>query len=93
MTLTLTWQTVITVAAVLAAAGGIGAAVARVVRWLDRQKAQDADLDAIREEQTLLTYGVLACLKGLQEQGCDGPVTDAIDKIERHINKAAHHQN
>lgn len=93
MTLTLTWQTVITVAAVLAAAGGIGAAVARVVRWLDRQKAQDADLDAIREEQTLLTYGVLACLKGLQEQGCDGPVTDAIDKIEKHINKAAHHQN
>lgn len=93
MTLTLTWQTVITVAAVLAAAGGIGAAVARVVRWLDRQKAQDADLDAIREEQTLLTYGVLACLKGLQEQGCNGPVTEAIDKIEEHINKAAHHQN
>lgn len=93
MTLTLTWQTVITVAAVLAAAGGIGAAVARVVRWLDRQKAQDRDLDAIREEQTLLTYGVLACLKGLQEQGCNGPVTDAIDKIEKHINKAAHHQN
>ena len=92
MTLTLTWQTVITVAAVLAAAGGIGAAVARVVRWLDRQKAQDADLDAIREEQTLLTYGVLACLKGLQEQGCNGPVTDAIDKIEKHINKAAHNQ-
>ena len=93
MTLTLTWQTVITVAAVLAAAGGIGAAVARVVRWLDRQKAQDADLDAIREEQTLLTYGVLACLKGLQEQGCNGPVTEAIDKIEKHINMAAHHQN
>ena len=93
MTLTLTWQTVITVAAVLAAAGGIGAAVARVVRWLDRQKAQDRDLDAIREEQTLLTYGVLACLKGLQEQGCNGPVTEAIDKIEKHINMAAHHQN
>lgn len=93
MTLTLTWQTVITVAAVLAAVGGIGATVARVVRWLDRQKAQDADLDAIREEQTLLTYGVLACLKGLQEQGCNGPVTEAIDKIERHINMAAHHQN
>lgn len=92
MTLTLTWQTVITVAAALAAAGGIGTAVARVVRWLDRQKEQDRDLDAIREEQTLLTYGVLACLKGLQEQGCNGPVTEAIDKIEKHINKAAHNQ-
>ena len=92
MTLTLTWQTVITVAAVLAAAGGIGAAVARVVRWLDRQKEQDRDLDAIREEQTLLTYGVLACLKGLQEQGCNGPVSEAIDKIEKHINLMAHNQ-
>lgn len=66
--------------------------MARVVRWLDRQKEQDRDLDAIREEQTLLTYGVLACLKGLREQGCNGPVTEAIDKIEKHINKAAHNQ-
>ena len=34
--------------------------------------------------------GILACLKGLKEQGCDGPVTDAITKIEKHINQAAH---
>lgn len=34
--------------------------------------------------------GVLACLKGLKEQGCDGPVIDAIERIEEHINKQAH---
>ena len=45
---------------------------------------------AIKEEQTLLTYGVLACLKGLKEQGCDGPVTTAINQIEKYINKQAH---
>lgn len=41
-------------------------------------------------EQTLIIYGLLAALKGLKEQGCDGPVTEAIDKIEKHINQAAH---
>ena len=48
------------------------------------------DMHSINEEQTLLTYGVLACLKGLKEQGCNGPVTEAIDKIEKHLNKRAH---
>ena len=47
---------------------------------------------AIRKENTLLTYGVLACLKGLEEQGCDGPVHEAIDKIERDLNLRAHDQ-
>lgn len=42
------------------------------------------------EEQTLIIYGLLACLKGLKEQGCDGPVTIAINKIEKHINQKAH---
>lgn len=46
-----------------------------------------------QEEQTLVIYGLLACLKGLAEQGCNGPVSEAIDKIEKHINKKAHEQN
>jgi hypothetical protein len=33
---------------------------------------------------------VLACLKGLKEQGCDGPVTEALGKLEAHLNQAAH---
>ena len=44
----------------------------------------------MKEEQTVLTHGVLACLKGLKEQGCDGPVTEAIEQIEDFINKRAH---
>lgn len=49
--------------------------------------------DETQEEQTLVIYGLLACLKGLAEQGCNGPVSEAIEKIEKHINKKAHHQN
>lgn len=48
------------------------------------------DMRGINEEQTLLTYGVLACLKGLKEQGCNGPVTEAINRIERYLNQKAH---
>lgn len=44
----------------------------------------------ISEEQRILTSGMLACLRGLQEQGCNGPVTKAISDIENHINDKAH---
>ena len=93
MQITLTWTTVI------AAAGGIAALVAiigylvKVIVWFQRQKQQDKEIVAIKEEQQLLTYGVLACLKGLKERGCNGPVTEAINKIEKHINAAAHAAN
>lgn len=48
------------------------------------------DMEGINKEQQLLTYGVLACLKGLQEKGCNGPVTEAINKIEKYLNAKAH---
>lgn len=45
---------------------------------------------AVYEELTLLTYGIQACLKGLQEQGCNGPVTEAVRAFDKHLNKKAH---
>ena len=58
---------------------------------MDALKKVLADVASdIRTEQTLLTYGVLACLKGQQEQGCNGPVTEAIGKIEKYLNQKAH---
>lgn len=50
----------------------------------------EEDIRKINEEQCLITYGLLACLKGLKEKGCNGPVTEAINKIEKHLNKQAH---
>lgn len=81
---------IITIASVITALGVIFGVIFAVYRWYLKQEKQDEDIKAIKEEQTLLTYGVLACLKGLKEQGCDGPVTTAIDQIEKHINKQAH---
>lgn len=83
-------QIIITIASVITAFGVIFGVIFAVYRWYLKQEKQDNDIKAIKEEQTLLTYGVLACLKGLKEQGCDGPVTTAINQIEKYINKQAH---
>lgn len=83
-------QIIITIASVITALGVIFGVIFAVYRWYLKQEKQDKDIKAIKEEQTLLTYGVLACLKGLKKQGCDGPVTTAINQIEKYINKQAH---
>lgn len=81
-----------TVASVIGGIACICGAVYTICRWLIRQNQQDKDIETMKREQCLLTYGVLACLKGLQEQGCNGPVTEAIKKIDKHINQEAHDQ-
>ena len=83
-------ETIITIASVITAIGVVFGVIFAVYRWYLKQEKQDTDIKAIKEEQFLLTQGVLACLKGLKEQGCDGPVTTAIKQLETHINKQAH---
>ncbi len=101
LTITITGQTIISVAGMIGAFVTIFAAIFSVYRWYLRQNAQDNDIKSLKErmdseikglkqEQCLIVYGLLACLKGLKEQGCNGPVTKAVDKLEKHINKTAH---
>lgn len=90
MQITLSW------AALAGISGGVAAIIALLgylfkgYEFVKRQQKQDEEIKAIRAEQKILTIGVLACLKGLKEQGCDGPVTDAISKIEEHLLEQAH---
>ena len=101
--MTITTQTIITFAALIAAVAAILKYYNKVYDLIKHQQEQDKavasvradhnkDVAAIKAEQTIIVYGVLACLKGLKEQGCDGPVTDAVDKLEKHLNLAAHDQ-
>lgn len=90
-------QDIITAGGIVAALTGIFTLAWKLFKWIDHQKEQDKEIERIkkahqeaRQEQTLIVYGVLACLKGLKEQGCNGPVTEAINKIEKHINIQAH---
>ena len=101
MTITLSWSSLLTASAVIGAITAIAAYFTKLVRWVDRQQKQSCEIQALKathemdfksimQEQTMLTYGILACLKGLQEQGCNGPVTEAVLKIERYLNEKAH---
>lgn len=81
---------IITVASLITALGVILGALFATYKWVLKQEKQDVKIKEIKEEQTILTKGVLACLKGLKEQGCNGPVSDAISDIETYINKQAH---
>lgn len=83
-------DTIVAAAAVLSAVVAIFGIIFAVYRWYLRQNAQDEDIKALKEEQSILTVGVLACLKGLSKQGCDGPVTEAINQIELYLNARAH---
>ena len=94
---------IITIASVLGALTAIGAVAYKIIKWFQAQEKQTTDIEdlkkqekenikAMEDELCLLTYAVLACLKGLKEQGCNGPVTEAIGKIEKHINQKAHGQ-
>lgn len=101
MQITVTWQGVITAFAVVGAVVGLVAYFAKAVRWVDKQNEQDEeiqklkkhhedDIKSLKEEQALLIDGVLACLMGLKEQGCNGPVTKAIEKYNNYLNEKAH---
>lgn len=103
MTVTITPQTIITAFAVISAATGIALYFAKMVRWVDKQNKQDTklgsledkhdeDMRAVQKELSIIIQAQLACLKGLQEKGCNGPVTKAIDMLETYLNKTAHEQ-
>ena len=83
-------MSITSIAGVITALGVILGAVFAAYKWFLKQEKQDRDIKAIKEEQTVLVRGILACWMGLKEQGCNGPVTEAIEQIENHINKQAH---
>lgn len=88
--ITFSWQTLITIAAVLTAVVTILGRYNKLYDWIKRQDEQDKVIKSIQDEQSILTEGILACLMGLKEQGCDGAVTTAIEKINKHLNQKAH---
>jgi hypothetical protein len=55
--------------------------------------AQNKEASAIEEELCIISYGMLAALNGLRQLHCNGEVSKAYDKLEKHLNQRAHGQN
>lgn len=59
----------------------------RIDRQIDKTKAAQAD---VMEELGIIMRALLGVLKGLQEQGSNGPTVEAEKEINDYLNKKAH---
>ena len=83
-------ETVKATAALITALSVIGGALIALYKFYLRQKKQDEELAEIRSELQLICFGLKACLSGLHDQGCNGPVTEALSRLDKHLNEKAH---
>jgi hypothetical protein len=88
----ITPQSIITAGAVLAAVTTIVGFVLKVHKWYLKQNEQDKEIRRIKEENTLLCYGISACLDGLIQLGANHTVPKAKEKLDKYINQKAHDQ-
>ena len=59
-------------------------------KFMERQKAQDEEIEKIKKEQCVICYGLMATLDGLKQLGANGEVSDALVALEKHLNQSAH---
>ena len=81
---------IITAGSVLAVLTAILTVVFKVYRWVLRQDRQDREIQRLKDENTLLCYGVSACLDGLIQLGANHTVPIAKDKLDKYLNQSAH---
>lgn len=102
--MTITIETILTIAKVIGALGVIAGVVIAVIRWLAKQEKQsvdiqelkehhDTDLKTVQEELCVVNYAVLASLDALIQSGFNGKVAEAHDKMQKHLNQKAHGQD
>lgn len=75
---------------VLAAATAIFTLIFKVYRWVLKQNEQDREIQRLKDENTLLCYGVSACLDGLIQLGANHTVPAVKDKLDKYLNQTAH---
>lgn len=97
----ITVSSIITFASLLGALASIFAVLYKILKWFEKQQKQDdkikeleekhkEDVKEIRAEQRVICSGVLACLDGLEQLGCNHSVPKAKEQLEEHLNKIAH---
>lgn len=90
MTVTLTWQSVVTAGAIMGAFVALVGYLKKLFGWFDKQKQQDTDIKSIKEEQAVMCFALSACLDGLMQLGANHSVPIAKEKLDKHLNLEAH---
>lgn len=81
---------IIKAASLMGALGALGGVIIALYKQYESNKRQSEVIKEIQKEQTLICYGLRGALEGLIEQGCDGPCKDALNLLDKHLNKSAH---
>lgn len=81
---------IIKAASLLGAIGALIAAIVSVYKVVEINRRQSEFINEIQKEQQIICYGLRGALQGLVEQGCNGPCRDALDRLDKHLNKNAH---
>lgn len=65
--------------------------IAEVKHSIEELKTDtDAKMQSMRAEQFIITDSLLAILEGLGQLNCNGPVTEAKERLIEYINERAH---
>lgn len=81
---------VVQLAGIITALSVIATAIFAIFRFIEQQKANKAEIKAMKRELTLICYGLSACLDGLEQLNCNHTVPIAREKLSKHLNQAAH---
>lgn len=83
-------DTIIKAAAIISALVVIIGGIISIYKIFENNKKQNEVIKSMQEEQTIICYGLKGALQGLIEQGCDGPCKEALNMLDKHLNKSAH---
>lgn len=83
-------DTIIKIAAIISALVVIIGGIVSIYKIFENNKRQNEVIKSMQEEQTIICYGLKGALQGLIEQGCDGPCKEALNMLDKHLNKSAH---
>lgn len=77
-------------AGLITALGIIGGMLFAIFRFIEQQKKNHAEIKAIKKENVLVCYSLMACLDGLEQLGANHTVPIAKEKLSKYLNQAAH---
>lgn len=82
------------IASVVGICYGVYAFIHTQQKWKDDlinlQQQQNRIHEKTQRELGFINRGIVACLKGLIEQGCDGEVKAALQDLEKYNTKSQH---
>lgn len=81
---------IIKAASLLGAIATLIGVVIACYKVYEKDRKQSEIIKAMQTEQTIICYGLRGALQGLIEKGCDGPCKEALEMLEKHLNKSAH---